>query len=68
MRSVPRGTSGERALRTREDVARGASIMTDTSVECELSMAFTEYLPNNALAAVADECLQEVGAPEWTEA
>ena len=51
-----------------KNVARGASIMTDTSVECELSMAFTEYLPNNALAAVADECLQEVGAPEWTEA
>ena len=42
--------------------------MTDTSVECELSMAFTEYLPNNALAKVADECLQEVGAPKWDDA
>ena len=31
-------------------------------------MAFTEYLPNNALAAVADECLQEVGAPKWDDA
>ena len=51
-----------------KNVARGASIMTDTTFECELSMAFTEYLPNNALAAVADECLQEVGAPKWDDA
>lgn len=50
-----------------QNVARGASIMTDTSVKCDLSMAFTEYLPNNALAAVADECLKEVGAPKWDE-
>lgn len=50
-----------------QNVARGASIMTDTTVKCDLSMAFTEYLPNNALAAVADECLKEVGAPKWDE-
>ena len=50
-----------------QNVARGASIMTDTTVKCDLSMAFTEYLPNNALAAVADECLREVGAPKWDE-
>ena len=50
-----------------KNVARGASIMTDTTVECQLSMAFTEYIPNNALAAVADECLKEVGAPKWEE-
>ena len=49
-----------------KNVARGASIMTDTTVDCEL--AFTEYIPNNALAAVADECMKEVGAPKWDEA
>lgn len=48
-------------------VAYGASIMTDTTMRCDLSMAFTEYLPNNALAAVADECMQEIGAPKWDE-
>ena len=48
-----------------KNVARGASIMTDTTVDCELAMAFTEYIPNNALAAVADECMKEVGAPKW---
>lgn len=50
-----------------KEVARGATIMAGTQMECELSMAFTEYIPNNALAAVADECMKEVGAPAWTE-
>ena len=50
-----------------KNVARGASIMTDTTVDCELAMAFTEYIPNNALAAVADECMKEIGAPKWDE-
>ncbi len=48
-------------------VADGAAMMTDTSVSCELSMAFTEYIPNTALAAVADECMKEIGAPRWSE-
>ncbi|MBR0306452.1 MAG: amidohydrolase, partial [Lachnospiraceae bacterium] len=50
-----------------KNCARGASIMTDTQYRADLSMAFTEYLPNNALAAIADECLREVGAPKWDE-
>lgn len=50
-----------------KNVARGAAIMTDTTMTCELAMAFTEYIPNHALASVADECLKEVGAPRWDE-
>ena len=42
--------------------------MTGTKMDCELAMAFTEYVPNRALAQVADECLHEVGAPKWDEA
>ncbi len=41
--------------------------MTGTKMDCELAMAFTEYVPNRALAQVADECLHEVGAPKWDE-
>ncbi len=48
-------------------VANGAAMMTETEMSYELCMAFTEYLPNKALAAVADECMKEVGAPAWTE-
>ncbi len=50
-----------------KEVARGASIMTGTSYECELAMAFTEYIPNDALASIADGCLSEIGAPKWDE-
>ena len=28
---------------------------------------FPNYAPNRTLAAVVDGCLQEVGAPKWTE-
>ena len=50
-----------------KNVARGASLMTEPTVDCERAMAFTEYIPNTALAAVADECMKEVGAPKWDE-
>lgn len=49
------------------NVARGAALMTETEMKYELSMAFTEYLPNNALAEIGDACLKEVGAPKWDE-
>lgn len=50
-----------------KEVARGAAIMMGTEMECQLSMAFTEYIPNRALGTVAWECMQEIGAPEWSE-
>lgn len=49
------------------DVARGAALMTGTTMTYDLSMAFTEYLPNKALASIADACMKEVGAPKWTD-
>lgn len=49
------------------EVARGAAIMTGTTMECELGMAFTEYLPNQAMAFIADACMKEIGAPRWSE-
>lgn len=49
------------------NVARGAALMTDTQVEFEITMAFSDYIPNDALASIADECLQELGPPLWDE-
>jgi aminobenzoyl-glutamate utilization protein B len=49
------------------NVARGAAIMTDTQMSYEVTMAFSDYIPNHELALIAQECLQEVGAPEWTD-
>ncbi len=49
------------------DVAKGAALMTGTKMKYEITMAFSDYVPNKTLAAVMDECLAEVGAPAWTE-
>jgi aminobenzoyl-glutamate utilization protein B len=48
-------------------VARGAALMTDTTMNYEITMAFSDYITNNALATIADQCLQEVGAPQWDD-
>ncbi|HZW49402.1 MAG TPA: amidohydrolase [Bacillota bacterium] len=48
-------------------VAQGAALMTETAMEYEITMAFSDYIPNAALTAIADEALQEVGAPPWEE-
>lgn len=50
------------------EVSRGAALMTGTRVEHEITMAFSDYIPNEPLAQVADEAFQEVGAPRWDEA
>ena len=47
------------------NVARGAALMTDTTMNYEITMAFSDYITNSALASIADECLQEIGAPKW---
>ena len=49
------------------NVARGAALMTDTHMEYEVTMAFSDYLPSRTLAPLADKCLRETGAPQWTE-
>ena len=49
------------------DIAKGAAMMTGTKMKYEIAMAFSDYTPNKTLAAVMDECLQEFGAPEWSE-
>ena len=50
------------------DVARGAALMTGTKMKYEITMAFSDFLPNLTLAAVAYDALCEVGAPVWDEA
>ena len=49
------------------DIARGAALMTGTTMKYEVTMAFSDFTQNKVLAAVMDECLREAGAPEWTE-
>ena len=49
------------------DGARGAALMTGTKMKYEITMAFSDYVPNRTLGAVVDQCMRELGAPEWTE-
>ena len=49
------------------DVAKGAALMTGTKMQYEITMAFSDYVPNKALGGLVDECMRELGAPEWTE-
>ncbi len=49
------------------NIAKGAALMTETKMNYEVTMAFSDYLPNKTLAVLADECLKEVGAPLWSE-
>jgi len=48
-------------------VAKGAAMMTETTVDYEITMAFSDYISNAALAEVADEAFMEVGAPKWDD-
>ena len=50
------------------DVAKGAALMTGTKMKYEITMAFSDYVPNRTLGTVVDQCMRELGAPEWTEA
>lgn len=47
------------------NVAKGAALMTETTMSYEITMAFSDYITNSALAEIADESLKEVGAPKW---
>ena len=49
------------------DVAKGAALMTGTKMQYEITMAFSDYVPNRTLGGLMDECMRELGAPEWTE-
>ena len=49
------------------DVAKGAALMTGTKMQYEITMAFSDYVPNRTLGVLMDECMDELGAPEWTE-
>ena len=49
------------------DVAKGAALMTGTKMRYEITMAFSDYYANRTLGALVDECMRELGAPEWTE-
>ncbi len=51
-----------------DNIAKGAALMSGTTVEWQLQSSYAEYIPNEVLALVASEAMEEIGAPEWDEA
>ena len=49
------------------NIAKGAALMTETVMNYEVTMAFSDYTANRALAELVSACLEEVGAPKWSE-
>ena len=47
------------------NVAKGAALMTDTTMTYDITMAFSDYLPNKVLAKVASVCFTEIEGPKW---
>ncbi|MBQ4505880.1 MAG: amidohydrolase [Firmicutes bacterium] len=48
-------------------IAHGAAEMTETTMHYDITMAFSDYIANAALAECISDCLVEAGAPEWDE-
>lgn len=50
------------------DVARGAALMSGTSVEIRFSEGLSEYIPNKTLGELLQRCMEETGVPSFTAA
>ena len=50
------------------EVARGAAMMTGTTVEIRFAEGLSDYIPNRTAGALLQRCLEEVGAPAFDEA
>lgn len=51
-----------------DNIAKGAALMCGTEVNMHTEAGYSEYIPNNVLARVADKALHEIGVPNWDEA
>lgn len=51
-----------------DDVARGAALMTGTSLAIQEVDGFSDYVPNQTLSQLLCDCMRESGAPAWDAA
>lgn len=50
-----------------DDVARGAALMTGTELSIQEVDGFSDFVPNRVLSELLCGCMQELGAPAWSE-
>lgn len=66
-RSGPQGQPGPGAVHPGGGRGQGRGPDDRHKMKYEITMAFSDYVPNRTLGAVVDQCMRELGAPEWTE-
>ncbi|MEG2206279.1 MAG: amidohydrolase [Oscillospiraceae bacterium] len=49
------------------DVAKGAALMTGTKLKVKIIDGVSDYLPNKTLSTLLNDCMAEVGAPQFDE-
>ncbi len=64
---APRRSQVEQIYERVLNVARGAALMTETTLEVEMVAACHEYLPNQALQQALLRSMKEVGPPSFAE-
>lgn len=64
----PKVDEAKELFRRLVNVAKGAALMTETEVEYEITMAFSDYIPNAVLGEIANKAFMEAGPPQWDEA
>ena len=50
------------------NVARGAALMTGTTVSWQLKQGYSDCFQNKVMAYILSEAMEEVGAPQWDDA
>ena len=64
---APKGYQVKEIFARVQDVARGASIMTGTTWECEIKSGMTDLFNNDVLGKVCEEAWAEVGKTQFSE-
>jgi aminobenzoyl-glutamate utilization protein B len=62
----PRRTQVDEIWKWMQDVAKGAALMTQTTMTSKLLAATWEWLPNKALGKLGDANIKAIGAPKFT--
>lgn len=64
---APKSNQVEEIYQRVNDIARGAALMTGTTMEIDFVKACANVVPNKTLFQVMYKNLQEIGAPEFTQ-
>lgn len=65
---APKWSQVKEILERVTNCAKGAALMTGTTMTCKLRMGYSDTFQNSVMAEILEEALLEVGAPKWDDA